>query len=336
MNLPVLVPLLAFAGALLFFAAGFLLASARAAAAIEDAQAPAAHPVDPPPELEHLRAQLAAGASDKAALSAQLTQLTAELEAERLTNSEAAKRLGAQASAAEAAAQSLTAAEHEIASLTEKLKAQSSDTGSRLEAKSAELAAAVAALSQAKAQLVLREADADIQKRDAARLRTELERACDEIASMRVERLHANKAIAAREAVEHELQRLKALQFAAQAASSKPLRSVQLAAAARASAESLTELVKRVHVQGQYESVAIADELGLTAAGFGPHADELSAFTSLLLGVSARASRFFPMHDFGYASLSDANGVCIEARPVSGTHGFVLMTLGATHNQDTQ
>jgi hypothetical protein len=46
------------------------------------------------------------------------------------------------------------------------------------------------------------------------------------------------------------------------------------------------------------------------------------------VGVSARAARFFPMHDFGRATLVDANGVCIEARPVGGEQGFMLMTLG--------
>jgi hypothetical protein len=328
MSLTLIVLGLSVLGAVLFFAAGFLIARSRR---IEGGPGPALAP-----ELEPLQAELDAAHAEREGLAAELAQLTAErnqLEEERATTQ---ARVAALERDLAAAAGNKDATIESLRSSGAKGGMRISELEAQLGARTGELADVRRSLAEATAQLELRDAGDGHQRGDLDRLRTDLERACDEIASLRVEKLRADQANAARAAVEAELQKLKAMQFAASVPATVPLKSVDLATVTRASAASLADLVKRVQSQGHYESVAIADELGLTAAGVGPHTDELAAFTSLLLGMSARASRFFPMHDFGYASLADANGVSIEARPVAGTHGFVLMTLGAIHAQEPQ
>ncbi|MFZ5442453.1 MAG: hypothetical protein ACOZQL_20760 [Myxococcota bacterium] len=163
---------------------------------------------------------------------------------------------------------------------------------------------------------------------ELARTKDALEHACEEIAQLRLAHQRAERAEGAKRALERELQFLRSTQTAA-AASSAPLKTMTVQVPSLTNAH-LSELVERVCREGQYLAVAVADEQGLPAAGVGERVDELAAFTSLLLTLSAQAARYFPMHDFGHATLSDANGVTIEARPVPGPHGLVMMTLGAS------
>jgi hypothetical protein len=324
MNLTLLVLGLSSAGALLFFVAGFAFALARARA-VPPAEAPALPPASP--ELEAERAARASAETTLASTEAARVELQARLDAlaPAVRDVEEQRTLNVSLKAT-------IASLHSSVSLTE---ARAVELQQRVATVTSELSQARQSLAEATEKLSRRDGGQAMQQQELAHARQELERACDEIASLRVEKQRADQAHAARVLLEAELQKLKALQFATNAVGARPLHTVDLAAG-RATATTLDELVERVRTQWHYESVAIADELGLAAAGVGPHTDELAAFTSLLLGVSARAARFFPMHDFGYAAVSDANGISIEARPVGGNQGFVLMTLGATHLEETR
>ncbi len=355
MSLTVVVLLMAVVGAALFAAAGFLLARARAGE-LAPATQPQSYelPVGDPQleqQNEELRQRLAEAeqaVSDKTTELARCAQTSAKLQAE-------ASRLQAEVGRLQTELASARAAKAETAKVpatAEITVAGSDDAAARAQVLKAE--ARVAAAEQREKQLssdltTLRKGlevagnnlsgrDSELQKvqKDLTRVRGELEKACDEIAGLRLDRTRAEQANAARLALEKEVKQLKAAMFAANASGAKPLKTVDISLkGSGSSGGALEDLVHRVQSQGKYESVAIADELGLTAAGVGPHTDELAAFTSLLLGVSARASRFFPMHEFGYATLTDAHGISIEARPVAGTSGFVLLTLGAGNSAET-
>ncbi len=161
-----------------------------------------------------------------------------------------------------------------------------------------------------------------------ARTREALERACDEIVTLRLEKQRGERAELARAALERELSHLRATQVA-HATNSRPLRSVAVAEPDLTTTH-LNALVERVRVDGEYLAVAVADGQGLAAAGVGERVDELAAFAALVAGLHAQATRYFPMHGFGHTTLTDAQGVTVEARPVPGPHGMVLLTLGAT------
>lgn len=361
MSLTVVVLLMAVLGAVLFAAAGFLFARSRAPA-LASAATPSYELQSPDAELERqldeLRVRLGEAqqeTSTKAAelercekhaaklqaeatrLNAEVSRLQGELMSVRATKTELSMKQPAALASPELPATVVSSDETALRAQILKAEARAAAAEQREKQVAADLAALRKGYEVAGNNLASRDTDYQRMQKDLTRVRGELEKACDEIAGLRLDRTRAEQTNAARLALEKEVKQLKAAQFAATASGSRPLKGmdIQLKSNSTSAGGALEDLVLRVQSQGKYESVAIADELGLTAAGIGPHTDELAAFTSLLLGVSARASRFFPMHDFGHATLTDAHGVSIEARPVAGTSGFVLLTLGAGNSAET-
>jgi len=350
MSLTVVVLLMAVVGAALFAAAGFLFARAKApqlAGAPQQYELPVADP-----QLEQQLEELKAGLDEahqqttgKAAELERCFQNSAKLQTEATRLQAEVGRLQGELARAAKADTAKHPATPEVVPVgddaglrAQLLKAEARVTAAEQREKQAtsDLATLRKGLEVAGNNLSGRDSELQKSQKDLTRIRGELERACDEIAGLRLDRTRAEQANAARLALEKELKELKASQFANNAAGAKRLKTVDISLMSGTSeGGALEDLVQRVQAQGKYESVAIADELGLTAAGVGPHTDELAAFTSLLLGVSARATRFFPMHDFGYATITDAHGISIEARPVAGTSGFVLLTLGAGNSAET-
>lgn len=358
MSLTAVVLLMAVAGAALFAAAGFLFARSRAPQVPATGRGQELSGTDGHLEqqIEELQAQLAGSQQQLAARAAELERcekngqrLQAEAarlqgEVARLQSELAAARAAkpeAGTSKVQAVAEPATVvvSQDDAATRSQLLKAEARASSAEQREKQAasDVTTLRKGLEVAGNNLAARDSELQKALKDLTRVRGELEKACDEIAGLRLDRTRAEQANAARLELEKELKDLKAAHFAATAAGAKPLKGldIELRAGGSSAGGALEDLVQRVQSEGKYESVAIADELGLTAAGVGPHTDELAAFTSLLLGVSARASRFFPMHDFGCATLTDAHGISIEARPVAGTSGFVLLTLGAGNSAET-
>lgn len=352
MSLTAVVLFMAVVGAALFAAAGFLLARARAGELAPAPQQSFELPVGDAQlaqQNEELHQRLAEAEQAVSAKSTELercAQTSARLQAEATKLQAEVGRLQTELATARGAAKSETVkvpaapeptlGDDGLRAQLLKAEARVSVAEQRERQLSSELATLRKGLDVAGGNLAGRDSELQRVQKDLARVRGELEKACDEIASLRLDRTRAEQANVARAALEKEVKQLKAAQFAATASGAKPLKAVDISLkGGGSSGGALEDLVHRVQSEGQYESVAIADELGLTAAGVGPHIDELAAFTSLLLGVSARASRFFPMQDFGHAMLTDAHGISIEARPVAGSSGFVLLTLGAGNSAET-
>lgn len=305
-------------GAALFTAAGVALARFLATTAEPPALPVAPPPVGPPPELlsalEEKGLALEAAQREGERLVAELATCRRRVDELERAREAGATDLGDARAEHHRAQERVAALERAAQDLTTKL------------------ATAERQLSEARAAAAARPGPGpSFSELELSRTRTALEQACDEIATLRLERQRAERAELAKLALERELQFLRSTQTAA-STSSLPLKSVSMQVPSLTNAH-LTELVERVRQEGQYLAVTVADHQGLPAAGVGERVDELAAFTSLVLTLGQQAERYFPMHEFGHATLSDGNGVTVEARPVPGPHGLVLMTLGASQER---
>lgn len=295
---------LALLGAALFLSAGYSLGRALVAAPIE---------VPPPPPVPTADDEARARAQS---LERTVAQLHDELGSERVTRQQLAQRL-------ESSTTDLADSRNATRALEEKLAALGATHASLVERQSS----LQTELEQAR-RVIASKPPPGFNEHELARTHEALERACEEIVTLRLEKQRGERAELARLALERELSHLRATQVAA-ATSSRPLRTVAVPEPDLTTTH-LNALVERVRVDGEYLAVAVADAQGLAAAGVGERVDELAAFSALVLQLHAQASRYFPMHGFGHTTLSDAQGVTVEARLVPGPHGLVLLTLGAT------
>jgi len=191
-------------------------------------------------------------------------------------------------------------------------------------------------------------------RREAA-LRTEetraaksaLETARDDTAILRQEGAALAELRKRMAALEADNERLRALEFAHKAQTSKKtangVRGSALSPGDTRRAEggmngqaggldgrSLQRFVDDVVVQSpSVSAAALTDELGFLVAGNGDHTEALAAFGAYLTEAGGRACGLLPMHAVQRVSIQDDSGITLTARTVvSAPNELVLVTLG--------